>query len=123
MDPEFPADCSISIELKDLILQMLAKDPEHRATIYNIYHHPWYKGKQFENTKYKSLNMDVGLKEKTEAEQFETKEKSAKQNRVKFVEPPKTPQMPSYMKPTQKQVKLLGIGANRSKAKPQSNNH
>jgi serine/threonine protein kinase len=47
-DPEFPKSLDISIELKDLIFKMLCKNPEDRATIYNITHHAWYKGKKFD---------------------------------------------------------------------------
>lgn len=78
MEPQFPSDLNISVELKDLILLMLAKDPEQRATIYNIYHHPWYKGKLFENSKYRSLNMDIAKNGILEQELFEAKEKSSR---------------------------------------------
>jgi len=44
---EYPSDVSISEELRDLIDRMLDKNPETRASTFEITDHPWMNERQF----------------------------------------------------------------------------
>lgn len=43
VDYVFPSFVEISAECKDLLAQILVKDPEKRITLKQIYRHPWFQ--------------------------------------------------------------------------------
>ena len=94
-DPVFPDEIVISDELKNFMMRLLEKNPEQRANIYEITHHPWYKGKKFDRAQLKILapKMDAILEDE------ELKIEEPKHAKVKFLEPVKQKKIPNYMKP------------------------
>lgn len=54
---EIPEDAKITEELKDLLLKMLAKDPDERLTLDKIKNHPWLRMNSFDFTKSPGISI------------------------------------------------------------------
>ena len=114
MDPQFPPEILLSAEIKDLISHMLTKNPEHRATLYDIMEHPWYRGKKFDAHNRPMAPQMEAISEEDEkglggVERVKTK--------VKFAaEPEKPKRVPGYMRGLKKNAKQGGRGRKSSRS-------
>jgi len=110
----FPEDMQLSEELLDLLSRMLEKEPENRASVYEISDHPWVCKRKFtedEKAKVREREEQAAL---LEAQLLKQKEDESPSRKVKEFGAVKKSFTPS---PERARINALGTGSARIPAK------
>lgn len=110
----FPEGLELSEELLDLISRMLEKEPENRASVYEISDHPWVCKRKFtdeERAKVKEKEDQAAL---IEAQNLKLKEDEPPNKKVKEIGPVKKNYTQS---PDRHRMSIIGSGLAKTQVK------